>query len=290
MMKITPVLLIISLLAACVPVLAIEGHAYKMRDDMGAETLYDGMLNYYYIPCPTYSWFWAMGGFDDPWERGTTIGKWFEVGDFGTGGSGVCDPTQCHTLDRIRMLDFEGAQGYPTWWRCTMDVYCCDEYGCPVGPALWSACLITYFGWNYFMIDPPVCISSCATDPGPPAARPRILLTMTHASLEDDLNYNAWGTDVISTNLENGCIMHDYGCLPVLYPRPYVSHYTTMHSGYYGKDFEYCPPQWFKDPNDLTPDGSEYGFVELCWRIYLTCSGPTEAQPTTWGSIKSMYR
>jgi hypothetical protein len=102
-------------------------------------------------------------------------------------------------------------------------------------------------------------------------------------------NYNAWGTDAISIPLQDGCIMHDLGCLPVLYPRPYASHHNTIHSGYYGEDFEYCPPQWFKDQNDSTPDASEYGFVELAWRIYIACEGPTAPQPATWSSIKSMY-
>ena len=84
--------------------------------------------------------------------------------------------------------------------------------------------------------------------------------------------------------------MHDEGCLPALYPRPYVSHYPTMHSGYYGQGFEICPPQWFKDGADTTPDGSQYGFVELAWRLYVVCGGPTETGTTTWGNIKSMYR
>jgi hypothetical protein len=62
-----------------------------------------------------------------------------------------------------------------------------------------------------------------------------------------------------------------------------------MRSGYYGQGFEYCPPQLFKDGYDTTPDGSQYGFLELAWRIYLTCSGPTEAATTTWSDIKAMY-
>lgn len=99
-----------------------------------------------------------------------------------------------------------------------------------------------------------------------------------------------WGADNISTPLGEGCPMHDLGCLPALYPRPYVGHYSIMHSGYYGQGFEYCPPLWFKDGNDTTADGSQYGFVELKWRIYLACSGPTATEGTTWGDIKSMYR
>lgn len=171
-----------------------------------------------------------------------------------------------------------------------MDVYCCDEYGCPLGPSPWNQQMWIGYGWHYLPVDPPLCITSCAADPGPPLSRPRILITMTHDPRNADYNLNAWGTDAISINLEDGCIMHDYGCLPALYPRPSVGHYSTMHSGYYGQGLEHCPPQWFKDPNDSTPDGSEYGFLELGWRIYLTCSGPTQTQPATWRSIKSLYK
>ena len=84
--------------------------------------------------------------------------------------------------------------------------------------------------------------------------------------------------------------MHDLGCLPALYPRPYVSHYSTIHSGYYGQDFAYCPPQWFKDCRDTTPDGSQYGYIELTWSIVMRCVGPSKVEATTWSAIKSMYR
>ncbi len=50
------------------------------------------------------------------------------------------------------------------------------------------------------------------------------------------------------------------------------------------------PPVWFTDQNDTTPDAAQYGYVELAWRIYLVCSGPTSTEPTAWGNIKSMYR
>ena len=276
---------------------AMGGQAYQFRDDLESEPLYDGVLQYYYYnPCdmvPYYSWFWAFGGPDDPWEHGTSVGAWFEVGDMSTGGFDVCDPTQCQTLDRLRVLDLWGVSGYPGYCRVKIDVFCCDEYGCPVGPSLWSSGVEwTWYGWNYFDIDPPLCITSCAVNPGPPVSRPRILVAITHdgqdyfGPLDND---NAWGADVISVPLDNGCTMYDQGGLPMLYPRPSTSYYTTMHSGYYGHDFEFCPPQWFEDPGDPTPDGSQYGFVELAWRIYLSCTGPTATQPATWGSIKSMY-
>jgi hypothetical protein len=263
---------------------------------MGTVPLYDGMLQYYYyIPCPTYSWFYAFGGHSNEWEHGTAVGTWFEVGDLSTGGIEPCDPTSCYTLEKVRVLDFEGAGYYPGWYRIKMDVYCCDEYGCPVGPPLYTRePLWTSYAWNYFEIDPPLCLTSCAADPGPSPSGPRFLVTITHDGIalfgHPFDNYNAWGADAVGRPFEEGCAMHDEGCLPALYPRPYSGHYSTIHSGYYGHDFEYCPPQRFKDPRDSTPDGSEYGFVELAWRVYLGCSGPTQTQETTWGGIKTLYR
>ena len=266
---------------------AIEQKAYKLREDFGTEPLYDCILQYYYyVPCPTYSWFWAFTGFN----VGDVIGAWFEIGDMGTGTYAMCDPLQCHTLERIRVLDFAGyGTVHPGIFTLEFDIFCCDQYGCPVGPSLWNSGPVnTGYAWNYFLVDPPVCISPCTTDPGPPPAAPRILVTSTWVGC--DATYPAWGTDNISTPILEGCTMHDLGCLPALYPRPYVSHWPTMHSGYYGFDFEYCPPRWWKDQRDTTPDGGQYGFVDLAWRIYMVCSGPTEIEGTTWSDIKSIYR
>ena len=55
----TLVLIVLMLLLAT-PAFSVghlEKQAYQMRDDFGTERLYDGALQYYYIPCPTYSWF-----------------------------------------------------------------------------------------------------------------------------------------------------------------------------------------------------------------------------------------
>ncbi len=268
--------------------LALEKKAYQMREEFGTAPLYDSALQYYYhVPCPTYSWFWSFGG----WEVGDVVGKWFEIGDLATGGWDICDPVECHSLDRIRVLDFAlYGVTYPAQFWCEFDVYCCDSYGCPVGPSLWnSGPVATGHGWKDIGVDPPLSICQCATDPGPPPSAPGILVVATQVKGSPDF-CPMWGTDNISTPLGEGCLMHDLGCLPVLYPRPYTGHYPTMHSGYYGVDFEFCPPYWFKDGADTTLDGSQYGFVELAWRIYMVCSGPTGTETTTWGDIKSMYR
>ena len=268
--------------------LAFEKKAYQFKEDFRTAPLDECALQYYYyVPCPTYSWFWALEG----WEIGDVIGEWFEIGDLSTGGFTACDPVQHQALSQIRVLDFAGyGTIYPWNATCEFEVFCCDPYGCPVGPALWSSGAIgTGWAWNTVWIDPPISICPCAVDPGPPASGPRILVTLTHVDLDfgDDF---MWGTDNISYLLELGCAMHDIGCLPALYPRPYNSYYSMIHSGYYGKDFEICPPDWFLDKEDTTTDGSQYGFVELAWRITTVCSGPTETSPTTWSNIKSMYR
>ena len=293
-MKVLAVVLALTYLLAAIPALAFEGRACRFKDDMGTAPLYDGVLQYYYdIPCPTYSWYWAIGGRDAPWGRGTAVGAWFEVGDISMGGADLCDPTQCHSLEMIRVLDFEGGMAYYGALRCDLNVYCCDAYGCPVGPSLWTSTIYTDYYWTYLSVDPPLCLTNCAVDPGPPPSRPRILITMTHAGMwygRPGDNWNAWVVDAISHPVMEGCVMHDTGCLPALYPRPYVSHYGEIHSGYYGRDFEYCPPLRFRDLNDSTPDATEYGFAELAWRIYLGCSGPTRTHPVTWGSIKTLYK
>jgi hypothetical protein len=272
--------------------MAIEKKAYQMREEFGTAPLHDCILQYYYyIPCPTYSWFWAFSG----WHYGDVVGKWFEIGDLSTGGFGLCDPVDCQLLESIRVMDLNPyGTIYPGMFTVEFDIFCADQYGCPVGPSLWHSHPIDTgwdwgYGFNYVLPDPPVSICPCAVDPGPPSSTPRILVTATHTGTLSSA-YPAWGTDNISAPLDQGCVMHDSGCLPALYPRPYVSHYPTMHSGYYGFEFEFCPPLWFKDGADTTADGSQYGFVELAWSIYIACTGPTGTETTTWGSIKSLYR
>jgi hypothetical protein len=270
-----------------------EKKAYQIREDFGTEPLYDCLLNYYYyIPCPTYSWFWAFTG----WVPGDIIGVFFELWDYTMSYSGCpdyvgCDPANCHVLEQIRILDFAGyGTVYPGLFTVEYDVYCCDDAGCPIGPSLWnSGPWENAYAWNYIglPVDPPISICECATEPDP-VFNPRILVTATHTGT--DGIYPAWGCDNISTAIEQACMMHDTGCCPALYPRPWVSHYRTIHSGYYGPGFMYCPPQWFCDGRDTTPDCTMYGFVELAWRVYMICSGPTATEPSTWGNIKSMYR
>jgi hypothetical protein len=265
----------------------VQMKAFQMREDFGTVPLSDCSLQYYYdIPCPTYSWFWAF-------TIGPPIiwGAFFEIGDVSMSSGSACSPADFHTLETIRVLDFAGyGTLYPGHFTVEFDVYCSDEEGCPVGPSLWnSGPWETHFGWNYVAPVPPLCITSCCTDPGPPPVSPRILVTATHTGTEG--YYPAWGFDNISAPIETGCEMHDVSCLPVLYPRPYNSHYSTVHSGIYGLDvLSYCPPIWLTDYRDTTSDYSQFGAIEIAWRVYLSSTGPTGAEPATWGDIKSIYR
>ena len=260
--------------------------AYQMREDFGAEPLYGCRLQYYYyIPCPTDSWFWAFTGV----ITNETVGAFFDISDPSTGIGVACDPEACHTLETVSIVDFAGyGTMYPGLFTIEMDIYCSDERGCPVGAPLWtSGPLETHRGWNYFDIVPSLCLTSCSAVPGPPPSAPRVVVTATHTGSFGC--YPAWGFDNISTNLEMGCVMHDIGCLPALYPRPAASHYGAVHSGYYGTNFAYCPPLWFIDGRDTTLDGSQFGYIELLWTLYLSCSGPSATESSTWGDIKSMY-
>ncbi len=283
-MRYSCILALVILLAVATSAAALDTQAFQLNEDFGSEPLYDTALQYYYyIPCPTYSWFWGFSG----WDAGDIVGEWFQVGDMSTGYWPPADPLMCRELEWIRVLDFSGyGVAYPGLFTIEFDVYCCDEHGCPIGPSLWnSGPEETDFGWNYFGVNPLLDIGDCAGSPGSGA---RVLITATHTGSEGF--YPAWGMDNVSTAIQAGCVMHDIGCLPALYPRPYSSHYASVRSGYYGKEFQYCPPRWFRDGRDSTSDGTQFGFVELCWRLYVIYQWRGANQPSTWSSIKSMYR
>jgi hypothetical protein len=276
MKYIMPVLL----LALALPALGFEMKAYQMREDFGDEPLYDCRLNYYYyVPCPTYSWFWGFSG----WEPDDVIGCWFHVGDQGTSGFDPCDPDSCLSIEQFRIMDFAGyGVVYPGFFTVEFEIWQSDGDGCPVGPALWSSGPVeTSIGWNYIV----------PSDPVNTYPHDQVLLTATCTGSQGD--YPIWAIDNVSTPVLYGCELHDYCCLPLLYPRPYSSHFSTMHSGYYGQDFAYCPPQWFMDSRDTTPNGTMWGYAELAWRLYFICSGSSGVVPeepgTSWSKIKSMY-
>jgi hypothetical protein len=252
----------------------LEKKAYQMREDFGTEPMYDGALQYYYyIPCPTYSWFWAWTG----WEYCDYIGVVFHIGDYGTGGWAPLDPYTCQEIETVRILDFAGyGTVYPGLFAIDIIIIC------PPWPYIWlydSPPINTHFGWNYIDLIPPVCITPCWV------GECTTIIVILHFK-GTVAGYPAIGTDNISTALEQACVMHDLGCLPATWPR------LSSHSGYYGNGdvTQYYPPLVFCDGRDTTPDCTQFGQVELAWRIYMTCYGGTETQSSTWGNIKSMYK
>jgi hypothetical protein len=279
-----------SLVFALVLILAtsafgLERKAYQMREDFGQAPEADGALRYYfYCPCPTYSWFWAYTG----WVPGEVVGHGFDIGDQGTGGFAPLDPYNCNTIEYFRVLDFAGyGYYYPGLFTVEFDIFCAA--GGP-GLHLWnSGPAETGPGWNYFDCIPPVCITDCfgyCCD----GYVPIILLTATMTGPNGI--YPAWGFDNVSTAIEQGCLLHDYGCEPLIYPRGPVTPGVcegNVHSGYFGTYmWEYLPPISILDGDDSV--GDVYGYIEMAWTIYVLCQGPTGSEPSTWGNIKSMYR
>ena len=253
----------------------LEKKAYQMRDDFGTESLYHGTLSYYYyMPCPTYSWFWAFTG----WAPDDYVGMVFNIGEQGTGGAAPLDPLNCQAVEQVRILDFAGyGIYYPGLFTIEFDVWC------PPCPLFWlggTGPVETGPGWNYFVFDPPVSICPCWDG----VDYLTFIITM-HMTGTDGV-YPAVGMDNVSTAIEVGCELHDYGCLPLAYPR------ATVQSGYYGNGdpCQYDPPAIFCDGRDSTPDCSLYGPIEMAWRAYIICAGPTDVETSTWGNIKSMYQ
>ena len=277
----TLVILMVSVAAAH----AIKATKHELVEPYSGELVEECYLQYYYyIPCPSSSWFW---GFFE-WEPNDIIGQFFVIGDDPTGVYTACDPEECHTLERFRILDFAGYGSiYPGDFTVEFDLWCSDADGCPVGPPLWNSGPVeTEHEWGFIDVVPPVYVTSCCIT-ADPASHPRILITAKHIGTV--ATYPRWGADNISAPITDMCDMHDIGCWPALYPRPTTSHYSTIHSGYYGIDFEHCPPLWFPDGEDETPEATLYGYVEFAWRLYILCQGPDATEPTTWGTIKSMY-
>ena len=284
-MKSLTVLLLVLVLGTHVS--AFEKRAYIMADDFGTDLAYDCYLNYYYyVPCPTFAWFWGFSG----WAPGDKIGAFFQVGDMSMFSGSACDPRNCHSLVGIRVLDFAGyGTVYPGRFSVEFDVYCSDGQGCPVGPALWSSGpLETGFGWNHIPVEPALHLSDCSADSGFSPAYPAILITATMVGTEG--GYPQWGFDNISSAAAAGYELSDYSRLAALYPRPYSSHYGTIHTGYYGPGFTHCPPIWFCDGRDSGSDCGRHGFIEVAWRIYLDCSGPRHTGPDALGGIESTDR
>jgi hypothetical protein len=262
----------------------VQKQSFQIREDFGTEPLYDCYMQYYYyIPCPTYSWFWGISN-----EGQDMYGVFFKVGDISMDTGQPCVDFMCFELISFRVLDFAGyGTAYPGLFTVKFDVWCSDDNGCPVGPPIWTnPSYETAYGWNYVNLH--ISLLGCETEYNPTPAAAQFLITATEVGA--DATYPAWGFDNISDGYHAGCEMHDVSSFPALYPRPSNGHYETMHTGYYGSNFEYCPPLWVCDGGDTTAACDEYGFIELAWRAYFYCMGPAGSEPTTWGNIKSMYR
>ena len=65
-----------------ITVLATSGLAFvreilQIKEDFSGDVLSDCELHYYYVPCPTTSYFYAWSG----WEYGDILGQFFVVDD-----------------------------------------------------------------------------------------------------------------------------------------------------------------------------------------------------------------
>ena len=278
-------LVLLLVLVIATPAFGLKATAYKMVEDFGTHPPHDCALQYYYyIPCPTYSWFWAFSN----WSPGDLVFVCYNIGDEGTGGFPICDPYNCHELNHIRVLDFAGyGVYYPGQYTVEFDVWCGLMYYHLWNSGPWE----TDYGWNYIPVDPSLCLTPCLD-----YSEFCVFVTATHTGT--DGRYPAWGCDNISKAIADGCVMHDIGCLPALYPRGAPEccgvKFGPGHSGYCPGGICTPPLMGFCDGADTTcgpgGGGTQFGYLELAWRIYLDCTGFTATESTKWGAIKSMYR
>lgn len=244
---------------------AFEAEPYQMVEDVGVHPWAQCALqHYYYIPCPSDSWFWGVSG----WAIGDIIGAHFRVDQQSTGRVEPCCEC-CYVVVGVSILDFAGyGTVYPGWFSVTPKFFCADENGYPTGPAVYSGPPIdTSYGWNYIDFDrgfEPPCFL-------PGTRYESFVVTITFTGLQGI--YPAIGFDNIGTAQESGCEMRDIGGSLAEYPRNWAGGpEPRVHSGYVGwRDFEHWPPIGFADGGDTTRVTPEFGFSEVAWRVHLSC-------------------
>ncbi len=263
----------LSTTAYAVPIHTAEKGTVPMRERAPEQ---EGCTISYYNFCSGWVFYWS----------GYCYGEWMTLSyppQYGT----VFDLSDCPGSCR-HLMD--------CWWACKrftvrawveLEIFCANEYGCPIGPPLWGPYGFTpniSNPWQHFALGGlPLC--GCEeTGPG------KFVIVIT------DQGYGAHTSpysDIESYNINAGC-QPDWDC--------------TGHSYSYRCAVSYCDvygapgPMWVSGPYGcdnvpFIPPGCHdyygYGagmFTEFLFDVYIACQGPTATETDSWSEIKSLYR
>ncbi len=236
-------------------------------------------LSYFYT-VPGCGWVWVIDGIEENESFGVRFNMTDEVPFHDP-----CDTSACLTLDALKIMLYDVLPP-PADQSMNLRVYAAGEGGDPLGDLLGNVDFEpSYAGTASFtteIIDftkggstPGLDLSGCGGDFV-------VILTWLNST-----GHPCFVLDNISTCVESCAVDPDccqMGTYPYVYPR------TTPHTHYYGYF-----GSWLTDPDptcdfrDSTTLCDEYGYIEGMITSYF-CTVSQATEPSTWGSIKAMYK
>jgi hypothetical protein len=216
-------------------------------------------------------------------EENQAVGCTFDMSEADAWHS-PCDTNACLTLDVIKIVLYDVLPP-PSDQNMNVRVYPAGDLGVIEGEMLGNMDFIpAYTGEDAYstsLVDftnagsvPGLDLSGCG-------GRFVVLLTWKNSTGHPDLVL-----DIISACLDSCasnaacCVM---GTPPCTYPR------TDIRTYDYGHGAEPGAPEPICDPGEGGPPCPTYGYLEALWETYF-CATSASVEPTTWGTIKSLYR
>ena len=241
---------------------------------MGSSSLPSCELSYYYLISGC-----AYVTVVEDIEENTSLGMHFSMADT-VEWYDPCDTTACMTLDIID-LAFYDVLAPPADQSLNVKIFGADASGEPTGPLLGNrdfqplfvdtaTVTVTAIDFTNNGAEPGLDLSGCSGDFV-------VLVTWKNSTGHPSLVLDDVCTCVDSCAVNPTCCA--MGSPPYIYPRP------KPHTYDYGTEWAWAKEDSFCGPCDC----GTYGYLEALW-ICGFCTESAATEPTTWSTIKALYR
>ena len=231
------------------------------------------MLSYYYLLADC-----AFVSVIDGIQENNTFGMHFNMTNV-VPFYPACDTAACLTLDAVEIVLYD-VLGAPNDQAMNVRVYGSDSAGEPSGELLGNRDFTPASALEQFttvVIDFTNGGAVTGLDLSGCRGNFVVLLTWKNATGHPDLVLDNVSTCVAGCPANPACCQ--MGSYPYLYPR------TATHTYYYG-----VGPTWAIEDSVADPGGSAtYGYLEGLWKSDF-CKTSAATRPSSWGSIKAIYR
>jgi len=231
------------------------------------------MLSYYYLLTDC-----AFVTVVEGIEENNTFGMHFNMTDT-VPFYAACDTAACLTLDQIEIVLYD-VLAPPSSQAMNVRVYGSDATGEPSGALLGNRDFTPASAPGAFttvVIDFTNGGAVGGLDLSSSRGNFVILLTWTNSTGRPSLVLDNVSTCVGQCPTNPACCQ--MGAYPYIYPR------TTTHTYYYGIAPAFAVTDSIPDPSGA----ATYGYLEGFWKSDF-CKTSAATVPTTWGSIKAIYR